>query len=251
MKMLYTYKNLLKTIKQREVPQHVAIIMDGNGRWAKMRKLSRSIGHKYGVERMKELLRVSKDAGIKYVTVYAFSTENWKRSAQEVNALMKLAVDFINRDIDEIAAEGAKITILGDISALPEETREAVLYAVKKTENNTDLYFNVALNYGGRDEIVRAVKKICRNVQNGEMDIGAITEQTVSDNLFTAGMPDPDLIIRTAGEFRLSNFLTYQSAYSEIWISDPKLLWPDFAGKYFLRAIYDYQQRDRRFGAVK
>ncbi|MBE5817237.1 MAG: isoprenyl transferase [Clostridiales bacterium] len=249
--MSYTYNRLLKKIKQKDVPQHVAIIMDGNGRWAKMHKLSRSIGHKYGVERMKELLRVSKDAGIKYVTVYAFSTENWKRSSQEVGALMKLAVDFINRDIDEIASEGAKITILGDISALPEETREAVEYAVKKTEKNDELYFNVALNYGGRAEIVRAVKKIAEDVKNGVIDIDCVSEQTVSDNLFTAGMPDPDLIIRTAGEFRLSNFLPYQSAYSEIWISDPKLLWPDFAGKYFLKAIYDYQQRDRRFGAVK
>ncbi len=243
--------NLIEEVKKKNVPQHVAIIMDGNGRWAKLHGFMRSVGHRYGVEKVIELLNASKKVGIKYVTVYAFSTENWSRPKEEVDALMELTVEFIAREIDHIKAEGARIHILGDYSVLPEKARNAVQYAVDYTAENTELHFNVALNYGGRAELVKAFKDMMNEVNDGKLDPDSINEKTISEHLYTAGMPDPDLIIRTAGEMRLSNFLPYQSAYSEIWISPSDLYWPDFTSECYFKAILDYQKRDRRFGKVK
>ncbi|MBE5818507.1 MAG: isoprenyl transferase [Clostridiales bacterium] len=243
-------QTMISLIKSKPVPQHIAIIMDGNGRWAKMHGFVRTVGHRYGVEKLKELLVTCKAIGIKYVTVYAFSTENWSRPKDEVDTLMRLIVEFINREIDNIKKEGARIRVLGDYSVLPEESRNAVEYAIAHTAENTDLHLNVALNYGGRAEIVKAVKEIAQKISSGELSLDDVGEKTVSDHLYTAGMPDPDLVIRTAGEMRLSNFLPYQSAYSEIWVSPPDVFWPDFGKEVFLRAIMDYQKRDRRFGGL-
>ena len=244
-------KKLIEQVKSKPVPQHVAIIMDGNGRWAKLHGFARSIGHRYGVEKVIELLRTAKEIGVKYVTVYAFSTENWNRPKEEVEGLMELMVEFIHREIANIKAEGARICVLGDISVLPERSRKAVEFAVEDTAQNTLLQFNVALNYGARAELVRAVKTIVQKVQQGELTAEAIDEAVISDHLYTAGLPDPDLIIRTAGEMRLSNFLLYQCAYSELWVSDSNLYWPDFNRSCFLKAIYDFQNRERRFGGLK
>lgn len=243
-------QTMISLVKSKPVPQHVAIIMDGNGRWAKMHGFVRTVGHRYGVEKLKELLTACKQIGVKYVTVYAFSTENWSRPKEEVDTLMKLIVEFINREIDNIKKEGAKIHVLGDYSVLPEESKKAVQYAIDHTAENDELHLNVALNYGGRAEIVRAFKNIMQKVQNGEIGIDDVDEKLISDNLYTAGMPDPDLVIRTAGEMRLSNFLPYQSAYSELWVSDSNVYWPDFGKEFFLRAVMDYQKRDRRFGGL-
>lgn len=243
-------QTMISLVKSKPVPQHVAIIMDGNGRWAKMHGFVRTVGHRYGVEKLKELLTACKQIGVKYVTVYAFSTENWSRPKEEVDTLMKLIVEFINREIDNIKKEGAKIHVLGDYSVLPEESKKAVQYAIDHTAENDELHLNVALNYGGRAEIVRAFKNIMQKVQNGEINIDDVDEKLISDNLYTAGMPDPDLVIRTAGEMRLSNFLPYQSAYSELWVSDSNVYWPDFGKEFFLRAVMDYQKRDRRFGGL-
>lgn len=244
-------QTMLQLVRSKPVPQHVAVIMDGNGRWAKMHGFVRTIGHKFGVEKLKELLKIAKATGVKYVTVYAFSTENWSRPQDEVEALMKLIVDFIKRDIDSIKAEGARIHILGDYSVLPEESLKAVQYAVDYTAENDELHLNVALNYGGRAELVMAFKRMMAEIRDGELNIDDVDEKTISEHLYTAGMPDPDLVIRTAGEQRLSNFLPYQSAYSELWISPNDLYWPDFGSEWFLRAIMDYQRRERRFGGLK
>lgn len=241
---------LISLVKSKNVPRHVAIIMDGNGRWAKMHGFVRSVGHRYGVEKLKELLTVSKAIGIQYITVYAFSTENWSRPQAEVDTLMELIVEFINREIDNIKKEGARIHVLGDYSALPEKSRQAVQYAIDYTAQNTELHLNVALNYGGRAELVRAFKLMAHEISTGKLDIESIDENTISEHLYTAGMPDPDLVIRTAGEKRLSNFLPYQSAYSELWISPADMYWPDFNKECFLRAIMDYQKRERRFGGL-
>ncbi len=244
-------QTMISLIKSKPVPRHVAVIMDGNGRWAKMHGFVRTVGHRYGVEKLRELLTVCKQIGVEYVTAYAFSTENWSRPKDEVDTLMKLIVEFINKEIDNIKKEGARIHVLGDYSVLPEESRKAVQYAIDYTAENDELHLNVALNYGGRAELVRAFKDMAQKIQQGEMSIDDIDEAAISQHLYTANMPDPDLIIRTAGEMRLSNFLTYQSAYSEIWVSDSNVFWPDFGKEYFLRTIMDYQKRDRRFGGLK
>ncbi len=248
--MVNNIQELIDHVKDKPVPQHVAIIMDGNGRWAKLHGLARTAGHRYGVEKLKELLTVSKKIGVKYVTAYAFSTENWSRPKEEVDMLMKLIVEFINKEIENIREQGARIHVLGDYSVLPESSRKAVQYAIDRTADNTDLHLCVALNYGGRNELVRAFKLMAKKIVNGDIDIDDVTEQTISDHLYTSGMPDPDLIIRTAGEVRLSNFLTYQSAYSEIWISPPTVFWPDFGAENYLKAIIEFQKRDRRYGGL-
>lgn len=245
-----TIQTLITYVKEKPVPRHVAVIMDGNGRWAKIHGLARTVGHRYGVQKLIELLKTAKKIGIEYVTVYAFSTENWSRPKEEVDCLMKLVVEFINKEIENIKSEGARIHVLGDISVLPEESRNAVQYSMDHTAENTDLHLNVALNYGGRAELVRAFKQIHEKIVSGELQLDDVNEKTISDYLYTAGMPDPDLVIRTAGELRLSNFLPYQTAYSEIWISPSNVFWPDFTSEIFLRAIMEYQKRDRRYGGL-
>lgn len=236
-------------IDKNNMPQHIAIIMDGNGRWAKERKFPRTYGHKVGVEAIREIVKECSKLNIKYLTLYAFSTENWKRPKDEVNTLMKLLVEYLKKELNELHSQGVIVNSIGDITALPLICQEELYNAYKKTKNNKGLILNLALNYGGRDEILYAMKSIFREMQNKNLDIDSIDESLISKHLYTKNMPDPDIIIRTAGEQRLSNFLLWQCAYSEFWYTDVK--WPDFNKECLRRAIYDYQNRDRRFGGIK
>ncbi|MCY6483941.1 isoprenyl transferase [Clostridium aestuarii] len=233
----------------KNIPQHIAIIMDGNGRWAKRKGLPRTLGHKSGVEALRGIVKECSKLKVKYLTVYAFSTENWKRPAQEVNVLMKLLVEYLKREIEELNSEGVVVKHIGDISKLPEICQQELIKAYEKTKPNKGLVLNLALNYGGRDEIIYALKKIGKEIQNGSLTCNSINEKLISDNLYTAKIPDPDIIIRTGGEQRLSNFLLWQCAYSEFWYTNVK--WPDFKKEHLHQAIYSYQNRDRRYGGIK
>ena len=230
------------------MPQHIAFIMDGNGRWAKRKGMPRLVGHNAGTETLKKIVKESKRLGIPYITFYAFSTENWKRPSDEVNGLMNILVKFIQSEIQEIHSNHIKINILGDIDRLPAYAREQVDFATQLTKDNAEMHFNIALNYGGRDEIIQAVKKIVIDVQNQKIDIEQIDENLFPAYLYTNGMPDPDLLIRTSGEVRLSNFLLWQLAYSELTFVN--VFWPDFDEMAYQKAISDYQNRNRRFGAI-
>ncbi len=229
-----------------KLPEHVAIIMDGNGRWARKHKLSVSKGHRQGTETLREIIRHTDDLGIKALSLYAFSTENWKRSEEEVAALMQLILDFFASEIDELDAKNVRILILGDKSGLPEKQRETLKEAERRTENNTGLRLNIAVNYGGRAELVKAAREIATLAVNGSLPVDAITEETISDHLYTRGQPDVDLLIRTSGEQRLSNFLLYQNAYAEFVF--PEILWPDFTVHDYDLALDAYAHRERRFG---
>lgn len=231
------------------IPKHIAIIMDGNGRWAKKRKLPRTMGHKAGVETIRRVLKEADKLGVKYMTLYAFSTENWKRPKDEVNALMKLLIQYLRQEINELHKNGVKINVLGDISKLPLECQKEINSSVVKTENNTGITMNIALNYGGRDEIIRATKLILEDILSGKIKKEDIDDNIFEEHLYTKGIPDPDIIIRPSGEQRLSNFLLWQCAYSEFWYSD--ICWPDFKEEDLRKAIYDFQNRDRRFGGIK
>lgn len=237
------------TLDMDNIPEHIAIIMDGNGRWAKKRKLPRTMGHKAGVETIRRVLKEADKLGVKYMTLYAFSTENWKRPKDEVSALMKLLVQYLRQEINELHKNGVKINVLGDISKLPKECQEEIEKSVIKTQNNTGIVMNIALNYGGRDEILRAIKLISDDIEKGIIKSSEIDQNIFEDYLYTKGIPDPDIIIRPSGEQRLSNFLLWQCAYSEFWYSD--ICWPDFKETDLHKAIYDFQKRDRRFGGVK
>ncbi len=242
-------KNELKLqIDMSNLPEHVAIIMDGNGRWAKKRHMPRNYGHQVGVKRVKEIVKVAHNLGIKHLTLYAFSTENWKRPQKEIEGLMKLLIYYIRNELNDINKNNIKIKILGDISKFPKEVKEEVEKAVEKTKGNTDMILNIALNYGGRDEIIFAIKELLKEVKMGNMDIEDLNEETFSNYLYTRDQPDPDLLIRPSGELRISNFLLYQIAYTEFWFSD--IYWPDFHEENFYEAIIDYQKRDRRFGGI-
>ena len=229
-----------------KLPEHVAIIMDGNGRWARKHKLSVSKGHRQGTETLREIIRHTDDLGIKALSLYAFSTENWKRSEEEVAALMQLILDFFASEIDELDAKNVRILILGDKSGLPEKQRETLKEAERRTEKNTGLRLNIAVNYGGRAELVKAAREIATLAVNGTLPVDAITEETISDHLYTRGQPDVDLLIRTSGEQRLSNFLLYQNAYAEFVF--PEILWPDFTVHDYDLALDAYAHRERRFG---
>ncbi|MEG1002402.1 isoprenyl transferase [Clostridium sp.] len=231
------------------IPKHIAIIMDGNGRWAKKRKLPRTMGHKAGVETIRRILKEADKLGVRYMTLYAFSTENWKRPKDEVNALMKLLIQYLRQEINELHSNGVKINVLGDIDRLPKECQEEIEKSVIKTKDNEGITMNIALNYGGRDEILKAVKAISEEVLKGNINVEDIDEEIMENYLYTKGVPDPDIIIRPSGEQRLSNFLLWQCAYSEFWYSN--ICWPDFKEEDLHRAIYDFQKRDRRFGGVK
>lgn len=235
-------------LDMNNIPKHVAVIMDGNGRWAKARNLPRSLGHKAGVETIRRVIKEADRLGIKYMTLYAFSTENWKRPKDEVSAIMKLLVQYLMQELNELHENNVVINTLGDISRLPNGCIEQIEKAKEKTKDNTGIVMNVALNYGGRDEIVRGIKLLISDEKEGKININDINEDIINNYLFTAGMPDPDIIIRPSGEQRLSNFLLWQCAYSEFWYSN--INWPDFDEKDLRRAIYDYQQRNRRFGGV-
>ncbi len=229
---------------QDKIPAHVAIIMDGNGRWAESRGLPRFEGHKAGTDNLRDIIRASVEFGVKILTIYAFSTENWGRPKDEVNGLLTILDSVIDRELDELNAEGVRIIHLGRLEAMPKNTRNKVEHAVALTQNNDRLILNVAWNYGGRDEILHAVQQI---MQSG-VSADQVTEEMISQNLFTKGCPDPDLVIRTSGEMRLSNFLIWQSAYSE-WYATPTY-WPDFNKEEYKKAIEVYGQRKRRFGKI-
>ncbi len=244
-------KNIIKEkiqLDMERIPAHIAIIMDGNGRWAKQRKLPRTMGHRAGMKNIKMMVEESSNLGVRYLTLYAFSTENWKRPVEEVGALMDLVVEFINKEFEELHRNNVRLNSIGDISKLPEKSKAAIEDAKYKTRNNTGLTLNIALNYGGRDEIVRGVKEIAKEVLEGKLKADNIDEKVISDHLYTSGMPDPDIIIRPSGELRISNYLLWQSAYSEFWFSN--INWPDFTKEDLRRAISDFQNRDRRFGGV-
>lgn len=238
----------IKDLIKLQGPKHVAIIMDGNGRWAKKKDGKRTDGHKAGAERVIDIVRKSNDLGIKYLSLYAFSTENWKRPQLEVSTIMDLLVSFIKRELDEMNKNNVKLSVMGDASRLPLASRKAVQYAINKTKNNDGLILNIGLNYGARDELVMAVKEICRDYKNEKITLKDIDEQMISDKLYTSSMPDPDLMIRTGGEMRLSNFMLYQLAYAELYVTDT--LWPDFTQDHYERAIIEFMGRNRRFGGL-
>jgi undecaprenyl diphosphate synthase len=228
-----------------QIPTHVAIIMDGNGRWAKQRGLPRLAGHQAGTENLRNILRASVEFGIKFLTIYAFSTENWGRPEPEVKGLMTILRNVIDRELNELNEEGVQLRHIGELDGVAEDLQKKVRYAVDLTKNNDRLILNVAFNYGGRAEIVRAIQKI---IADGHQP-SDVTEELVSQYLYTSEIPDPDLIIRTSGELRLSNFLIWQSAYAEYYF--PEVYWPDFGREELLKALIHYANRDRRFGLVE
>lgn len=236
-------------IKKLPLPNHIAIIMDGNGRWAKRRALPRAAGHRAGAETLRTVVETCIDLGISYLTIYAFSTENWKRPREEVDALMELLVEYIEKELNVLKKNGVKIKTIGDLSELPPKAVVKIKKAEQETAVNKQLCLQVALNYGGRKEIVDAVKVIACEAAAGRLQTEKIDEEIMAEYLYTAGVPDPDLLIRTAGEIRLSNFLLWQAAYAEFWFTST--FWPDFTAQHLYQAIYDYQHRQRRFGGLK
>lgn len=234
-------------MEQENLPKHIAIIMDGNRRWAKNKGLPVSLGHKEGAKTLEKIVRYAKSIGIKYITVYAFSTENWKRSQEEVSTLMNLMLNYLESYSKRADSENIKVNILGSRQGLSDKMKDLIEKCMERTKNNTGITFNIALNYGGRDEIVKAVKSIAEKVKENEIDIEDITEQTISNNLYTKNQPDPDLLIRTSGEIRLSNFLPWQLVYTEFVFVEKN--WPDFNEQDLDEAIEIYQKRNRKFGA--
>lgn len=243
-------EKILQSIKEEQltVPKHVAIILDGNGRWAKQRNMPRNYGHVQGSKRVEQIVEDAYNMGIEYLTVYAFSTENWKRSKEEVDALMKLLAKYLIDCIERSTKNNMCVRVIGDKSGLDSKLVTRINELEEATKNATGLKFTIAINYGGRDEITRCVKQIAKQIQTGALDVSDITEKLISDNLDTAGLPDPDLLIRTSGEERLSNFLPWQLAYSEFYFTN--VLWPDFTKEDLLTAIRYYNGRERRFGGV-
>lgn len=229
------------------LPRHVAIIMDGNGRWAKRHRVKVALGHRTGTETLREIIRNTSDLGIQALSLYAFSTENWARPQAEVDALMQLILDFFQSEIDELDAKNVRITILGDKEGLPPKQRDALKEAERRTLRNTGLRLNIAINYGARAEAVRAARLLAQDAAAGRLAVEQIDEQAFSERLYTAGLPDVDLLIRTSGEMRLSNFLLFQCAYAEFVF--PGVLWPDFDLKQYHECIAQFQARKRRFGA--
>ncbi|HOH88582.1 MAG TPA: isoprenyl transferase [Bacillota bacterium] len=240
---------MLGDIDKGKLPVHIAIIMDGNGRWAQKKGLPRVMGHKAGMEALKKTVKSCSDLGIKILTVYAFSTENWNRPQDEVNYLMDLLVEYMRREVNALHKNKVKIKLLGEVDMLPDQTRTEIEEAIELTKNNEGLQFNIALNYGGRAEILRACRNLIKDLEAGNLDMDSADEKVFSSYLYTSNDPDPDLIIRTSGEQRISNFLLWQGAYSELLFVDR--LWPDFDEAVLHSAILEYQNRNRRFGALK
>ena len=247
---LFSRKKKIKSFidENRVMPKHIGIIMDGNGRWAKNRGLPRTAGHKIGAKKFKEISKYCNKIGIKYLTVYAFSTENWKRPAQEVNVLMDLFKEYLKDAIDDFMSENIKVRFIGDTTVFDDEIQTLIKKTLDLCKNKTGMVLNIAMNYGGRDELVRATKIIAKNVKSGKLSISDINSNSISQNLYTKGQPDPDLIIRPSGEHRISNFLLWQSAYTEYVIMD--ILWPDFKPEDLERALDEFSLRSRRFGGV-
>lgn len=238
--------DLLTQLDPLRVPRHVAVIMDGNGRWAAARKLPRAAGHRAGAKAVRELITASIELGLEYVTIYSFSSENWTRPADEVAGLMRLFVEVLERELDNLEAMRVRVLVTGDLEGLPRNTAEAFRRSIERTAGNTALTLVVALNYGGRAEIVHAMRAIAQQVATGALNPVEIDERTVTSALYLPELPDPDLLVRTSGEMRLSNFLLWQIAYTEIWVTDT--LWPDFDRYDLLHAITTFQDRERRFG---
>jgi len=233
-------------IPPEKLPRHIAVIMDGNGRWAKKRRLPRIKGHQEGIRSVREIVRNCRKIGIGYLTLFAFSLENWRRPEEEVSALFGLLKRYIHGDLKELKENGVRLTMIGRMERLAPDVRELVLHAIKETEANDKLVLTIALSYGSRDEIAEAARRIAQKAKSGELDPETIGEQTFPNHLFTADLPDPDLLIRTSGEFRISNFLLWQLAYAEIVVTDT--LWPDFRREQLIEALREYAGRERRFG---
>lgn len=241
--------NMFFDIDMNKLPKHIAIIMDGNGRWAKKRFLPRTAGHKAGVETVRTIIKECKRLRIKYVTLYTFSTENWKRPALEVETLMNLLQNYLKNEIEELNRNDVKLTAIGDIEKLPKPCLKELKRAIELTKDNNGPNLNLALNYGGRYDITNAVREISKDIENKKLTSDEITEETIQNYLSTKSIPNPDLVIRTSGEQRLSNFLLWELAYAELYFTD--VYWPDFKEKDLQLAIYTYQNRDRRFGGLK
>lgn len=241
-------RELLAKLDLTAVPRHVAIIMDGNGRWAAKRGLPRVAGHRAGAKAIREAIATAIELGIEYLTIYSFSSENWRRPADEVSALMSLFVEVIERELDNLMRQRVRVRVIGREEGLPEATRQAFRRCEAATAANDALTLVVALNYGGRAELTDAVRRIAARVAAGELDPAAIDEAVIADHLYTSDIPDPDLVIRTSGELRVSNFLLWQLAYAELWVTS--VLWPDFRRGDLLRAVVDYERRSRRFGGT-
>ena len=237
---------LKEQIDANRIPQHVAIIMDGNGRWAKSKELDRIFGHREGVDSVDKVMEAASDLGVKYITLYAFSTENWNRPDTEVNALMEILSEALKKYIEKISQNNVRLMVIGDKSRLSKVTLSNLSEAEKMTEGNTGLTMILAISYSSRWEIVEAAKRIAAEVKTGALDVEAINEQIFSNHLATAGIPDPDLLVRTSGELRISNFLMWQLSYSELYFTP--VSWPEFKKEQFFEAIIDYQKRERRFG---
>ena len=228
------------------IPTHVAIVMDGNGRWAKQRKKPRLYGHKIGADSVREVVETSREIGVKHLTLYAFSSENWNRPQQEVSGLMNILKTYLVSELSRMEKNEIRLNCIGDISQLPDSVRQTLQDSIARTASNDKLVLNLALSYGARDELCRAIADIAGACRAGELDPSQIDHQLISDHLYTAGQPDPDLLIRTGGEQRLSNFLLWQASYAEIYFTET--MWPDFRKDQYLGALLDFQSRERRFG---
>ena len=240
---------LLRAIDFARLPRHVAVIMDGNGRWAKLRHKPRVEGHRAGIASVRDVVETSARLGLQVLTLYAFSVENWKRPQSEVTTLMGLLKRYLRSELDTLLRNNIRFRVIGRMEELPADVQDELRRGMERTADRSGLLFNIALNYGGRTEITDAVRRLAADVAAGRREAGAIDEDTLSSCLYTAGLPDPDLLIRTSGEMRVSNFLLWQIAYAEIWVTD--VLWPDFRRKHLLQAVADFQKRERRYGGIK
>ena len=241
-------RSLVDALDWTRLPRHVAVIMDGNGRWAKLRHKRRVEGHRAGIDSVRDVVETSARVGLEVLTLYAFSVENWKRPPTEVSTLMGLLKHYLRRELQTLLRNNIRFQVIGRMGDLPADVRGELDRAMERTRSSTGLLFNIALNYGGRAEITDAVQRLLADVVANGKDPASITEETISSYLYTAGQPDPDLLIRTSGELRISNFLLWQIAYAEIWVTE--VLWPDFRRRHLLQAIADYQKRHRRYGGI-
>ncbi len=242
------FEQYLEQLDHNSIPRHIAVIMDGNGRWAKTRGLPRIAGHRAGVETIRRISEISAHLGIETLTLFAFSTENWKRPKKEVEFLLSLPKEYLRKELRNLQKNDIKITVMGDVSEIPGETVKVIEQGIEETKNNTSLNLNFALNYGGRSEIVNVVQKLAEKAVQGEISPEKIDENQINRHLYNPDLSDPDLLIRSSGEQRISNFLLWQLAYTELWFSE--VYWPDFSKEHFATALLDYQSRDRKFGKV-
>lgn len=242
-------KKLLTQINREHLPRHIAVIMDGNGRWAQQRHLPRVAGHRAGIDAVRDTVEMSRWLNIEALTLYAFSKENWKRPRTEINVLMRLLREFLHKELARLKRNNIRFRVLGRMDELPPLVQKDLRYSIEETKANTGMIFSVALNYGGRTEIVDAFRRLAARIKSNGFDVETVDETTIERELYTAGLPDPDLLIRTSGEMRVSNFLLWQIAYAEIWVTP--ILWPDFRRVHLLEAIIEYQKRERRYGGLQ